>query len=192
MKRIGLIGEHPNDTSAIDVLLSRLYPNRFEFFPMLINVNGSKLEHQKIKRFLRNEYISHKPDWVIFIRDLDGLENEKAKINQKKRYFAEFRTVVGHRINSKTPNRNALYLLHVWEIEALIFSDIRTFNEYYGCEIEEVENPMFVVKPKEELTKVAPYKEMDCSEIFKKINLEKIRTVKYLNRFLVDFERLLA
>src|ERR1700752_4513467 len=95
----------------------------FEYTPLLNRINGSQLESQKTKHLLRKEYQYKKPEVVIFIRDLDGLKSETTKLNKRKEYFTEFNSVV---------DKKGIYLLHIYEIEALIFSDIETFNSEYS------------------------------------------------------------
>ena len=42
--RVGLLGESPNDTKAIEALLKPRYGQRVEFFTLLRNINGDMLE----------------------------------------------------------------------------------------------------------------------------------------------------
>ena len=116
---IGLVGEAPNDTLSVKNLLVNRFPeNKYTYITLLNRVNGDNLEYQKIKRWLRIEFETKKPDIVIFIRDLDGLAHEKDKIKKRKEYFSEFNSVV---------NKKGIFLLHIYEIEALILTDILIF-----------------------------------------------------------------
>jgi len=86
--KIGLVGEAPNDTQSIKNLLSKRYSNsKYEFVFMLQRTNGSNLDSQKSKRFLRIEFEQQKPDLVIFIRDLDSILPNKIKLYDRKNYF---------------------------------------------------------------------------------------------------------
>ena len=69
------------------------------------------------------------PDIVIFIRDLDGLETDtdfKEKKAKRQEYFTKSKSVV---------DKKALYLLNIYEIEALILADIEAFNAFYKSHI---------------------------------------------------------
>tara|TARA_B100000949_G_C14159049_1_gene398215 strand:+ start:230 stop:670 length:441 start_codon:yes stop_codon:yes gene_type:complete len=142
--KIGLVGEAPNDVQSIKNLFERFYKveDDFEFIFLLNNINGSQLEQQKTKHFLSLEYRLKKPDIVIFIRDLDGLKNNSTQVTLRKQYFTDFNSVV---------NRNGILLLHIYEIEALILSDIESFKKLYKCKIEKdwIDNPSEIEEPKE-------------------------------------------
>ena len=73
MKRIGLIGEDPNDTIAIKNLLVKKYPGLFICEPLLRNERGNNLDTKKYSARLKIEFEDIKPDIVIFVRDVDGI-----------------------------------------------------------------------------------------------------------------------
>jgi hypothetical protein len=135
MIKVGLLGEAPHDTGALTILLKQHFGDSIYFFPLVNDIRGSHIEEQRIKRLLRREYEIEKPQLVIFIRDLDGLESEKGKINRRKNYFTEFKTVV---------NNNAIFLLNIYAIEALILADIEAYNRLKGCSIAAIGDPMKV------------------------------------------------
>jgi hypothetical protein len=65
--KIGLVGEAPSDTTAIQNLLNRQYPD-FDFVTLLDRIHGSMLDNKKaINRLLRIEYEDQQPDIIIFI-----------------------------------------------------------------------------------------------------------------------------
>lgn len=183
MNKIGLVGEAPNDTDSIQLLLEKKYIG-IDFFSMLKRIRGSQLDDQKTKRLLRLEYEYESPDCVVFIRDLDGLKSDRDKLAQRKEYFANFRTVV---------DGKALYLLHIWEIEALILADIETFNEMFKCKGEVVKNPTMIKEPKELLKEISKgkYKETDNSKIFEKIRFDKTLRCDYFAEFIAKFEKII-
>ncbi|TDG37579.1 DUF4276 family protein [Pedobacter changchengzhani] len=164
--RVGLIGEAPNDTFAIGNLLSRNFEN-VHFFNLIENIRGSMLDNQKTKHFLRIEYQTQKPDIVIFIRDLDSLYSDTIQLKKRKDYFADFNTVV---------NKKGIFLLNIYEIEALILADHEAFNSLYDSDLKEELNPMDIFEPKELLYLTTrklrrKYSESDCPEIFKTLDV---------------------
>lgn len=82
--KIGLVGESPHDTQCIKILLRQLFPE-FQYVTISKNLHGAQLEQvQPTKRIIRNEYRIHRPDVVVFIRDLDSLANDSAQITRRK------------------------------------------------------------------------------------------------------------
>ncbi len=143
---------------------------------MLNRFNGSNLDSQKTKRFLRIEFEDKKPDIIIFIRDLDSILPNKEKLAERKLYFSSSNSVV---------NKKGIYLLHVFEIEALILADIEIFNEIYNSDISHIDNPMLIKEPKEYLKKNSKgYCESDNPDIFQKIRFEKVINCEYFKLFI--------
>lgn len=182
--KIGLVGEAPNDTESMKNLLIKRYPvEKFNFFSMLQIINGSNLDSQKTKRFLRIEFEQQKPDIVIFIRDLDSTLPNKEKLYERKNYFTTSNNVV---------NKKGIPLLHIHEIEALILTDVETFNNKYGTTIEEIENVMKIEEPKEFLKNASKkYNESHNSDIFKLINFDKTLNCLYFDKFIKNLDKLL-
>jgi len=177
--RIGLVGEAPNDTQSVKNLMQMEY--KFDFFFMLDRINGSKLDSQKTKRFLRIEYETKNPDIVIFIRDLDGLLSNRDQLNKRKLYFTNSNSVV---------DKKGVFLLHIYEIEALILCDIDTFNAIYNSELDLVDNPMMIEEPKEYLkSKTKLYNESHNADIFEKLSFEKALNCNYFERFITSFNK---
>lgn len=186
--KIGLVGEAPLDTTAIKELLQKKYHN-FEFVELLKNkITGSSLENQKTKTELRIECLTHRPDLVIFIRDLDGLmtkEYRKKRLDRQK-YYNSFKGC--------TQIKRTIFFLNIWEIEALILADINSFNEYYDCEIIFTDNPMNVVEPKEFLYNLNnKYSNSHNASILKKASFDTIyNNCKFFEHFINKFERLIV
>lgn len=175
--KIGLVGEAPNDTQSIKNLLSKKYSiEKHEFLFMLQRINGSTLDSQKTKRFLRIEYELQKPDIVIFIRDLDCVLPNMKKLYERKNYFTSSNNVV---------DKKGIPLLHIYEIEALILTDVVTFNSIYNSNLEEIENVMSIPEPKEHLKKASlKYNESHNADIFNLIDFDKTLNCEYFKRFI--------
>ncbi len=179
--KIGLIGEAPNDTKSIANLFEKQYPN-CNFVTLLHSITGDMLEEQRHKHLLRKEYQWHKPDVVIFIRDLDGLENNKTQLNLRKEYFTNYNSIV---------DRKGIFLLHIYEIEALILADINTFNNLYDVKIDFDKDSMLIKEPKEYLqSRCKKYKPSDNFFIFDKLDFEKLLNCRYFNNFITNFNKI--
>jgi len=176
--RIGLVGEAPNDTQSVKNLMMKKY--NYDFVFMLDRINGSKLDSQKTKRFLRIEYEIKNPDIVIFIRDLDSLFSNKTQLGKRKSYFTNSNSVV---------DKKGVFLLHIYEIEALILCDVETFNTIYNSQLDLVDDPMMVEEPKEYLkSKTKLYNESHNADIFEKLSFEKALNCNYFERFVTLFD----
>jgi len=182
LMRVGLIGESPNDTLSIKNLLLQKF-KEIEFFTLIKKLNGSFLDNQKTKHFLRKRYEIEKPEVIIFIRDLDTLKTDKKQLDLRKNYFADFNSVV---------DKKGIYLLNIWEIEALILADIKTFNKIYNTEIIDFEDVMLVKEPKEflELKTKKEYKNSHNPEIFELLNFDNVMRCKYFEEFISDFKNI--
>jgi hypothetical protein len=174
--KIGLVGESPHDTASVKNLLERVY-KEVEFVNLIEDIRGSQLDQmQPTKRILRIEYQDHKPDLVIFIRDLDGLITDREKLAKRFEYFREFRSVV---------DKKAIYMLNIFEIEALILCDLNAFQEHYSCQCTCNEDPHSVENPKEYLRLLNKhYREVDNADIFAKIeHSELLVKSRYYKQF---------
>ncbi|SHL24389.1 hypothetical protein [Chryseobacterium polytrichastri] len=182
--KIGLVGEAPNDTECIQVLLEKKY-TEFNFFFMLNRINGSNLENQKVKRILRVEYESEKPDIVIFIRDLDAILPNKSMLSRRKTYFNEFNSVV---------DKKGIFFLNVYEIEALILANHEIFNLTFNSQLVISENVMSISEPKEYLKNFSrQYDESMNVGIFKDLSFETVHdNCLYFEKFIKDFEKLIV
>jgi hypothetical protein len=181
MIRVGMIGEYPSDTKAIANLLNKKYANAIEFFPLIRDVHGSNLDNQKIKHLLRKEYEIEKPDFVLFVRDLDGLEHHTEQINYRKSCFTDFNSVI---------NRKGILLLNIYELEALLLTDIEAVRKYYGKEIDHVEDCMVIESPKEFIKKnISSYSTGHNPELFALLDYKiVIAKCRYFKKFDKEFE----
>jgi hypothetical protein len=183
MIRIGMIGEYPSDTKAIANLLNKKYADAIEFFPLIRDVHGSNLENQKIKHLLRREYQIEQPDFVLFIRDLDGLEHHAEKLIYRKACFTDFNSVI---------DKKGILLLNIFELEALLLTDIEAVNKYYGAKIDHVEDCMIIESPKEFLKKkISSYSTGHNPDLFGLLDYKNvIAKCRYYKKFDEDFEKI--
>lgn len=168
MKKIGLIGEDPNDTNAIKNLLERKYPKNIKFQQLLKNIRGHQLDNARVSKSLEIEYKEYKPNFVIFIRDADCISTEQAKIQKVHDWFSKLNISV---------NNTGILLMNVFELEALILADIATFNKLYRTTIKYSGNVMFQMDPKKFLKEKTyknhkKYSESDCPNIFKQLDFD--------------------
>ena len=184
--KIGLVGEAPNDTRAIQNLLSRNYKH-LEFVELLEQIDGSMLDNRKaISRLLRIEYESHRPDLVIFIRDLDSHEKDRKKKLERKDTFNYSNGIV---------NGRGLSLLNIYEIEALILADIDVFNREYGINVKRYDDVMLVPDPKERLMEASRkgkkrYNETHNAQLFLLLNFEiLISNCRYFSAFVKQLNK---
>jgi hypothetical protein len=168
MKKIGLIGEDPNDTTAIKNLLLKKHPNGLQFKQLIKNKHGYQLDNERTTNALKIEYEDYKPNFVIFIRDADALVTEENKIRKVNNWFSKLNPIVGNK---------GILLINIFELEALILADISTFNRLYGTTIKYSKNVMYQTKPKELLMKKTfnnrkKYTESHCPDIFKELEFD--------------------
>jgi len=184
MLKIGLIGEYPTDVDCISSLLVKKYDSDISFFPLIYGVHGSELENPKIKHQLRREYQYEKPDFVLFIRDLDGFEDNKFLLDQRKAYFTEFNSVV---------NRKGILLLNIYELEALLLSDVGMLNAYFEVQLEEIADCMQVEDPKGFLkTNIRKYSTGDNKTLFSLLNYDKVvNNCRYFKVFSQEFDKII-
>ena len=181
--KIGLVGEAPNDTNAIQNLLRKQYASLdYEFFPLINNIHGSELDNQKTKRSLQREYETEKPDVVIFIRDLDGTIKNNTAMEARRNYFRSSNSIV---------NKKGILLLNIFEIEALIIADIEAFNRHFNCQLKYEGDLMEVEQPKEDLKmKCNRFNESANPELFTLLSFETVRrNCSYFHQFIVKFEK---
>lgn len=182
--KIGLIGEYPTDIKAVAVLLRKEFGDDIELVPLLYDIHGDNLnpeqnnEKGKLKSLLRKEFEWEKPNLVIFIRDLDATpicKDYNEKIYRKKRYFANYRSIVG--------KQNAIFMLNIYELETLIFTQIEIFNRTYLADLQAIENIYLIKEPKEILKTAGnkKYNQSDNPKFFEylDINIVKLNSPRF-------------
>ncbi|GAA3990408.1 DUF4276 family protein [Hymenobacter antarcticus] len=169
---IGLIGENPNDSNALVALLKQRYEGRFAFTYLGKHRTGDQLSNPKMLRVLQTEFAAKQPALVIYIRDLDALASSTTKWQQRQAEFAKIKQIVGE---------EALFLLHVYQFEALILADIDAFNRQYRVSYSVKGDPTMVEKPKQKLMSATDkpkaarqYHENDSAEIAAKLDYAKL------------------
>ena len=177
---IGLIDEAPNDTDAIKNILVKQYKD-VRFISLLQPIRGSQLDSQKMIDDLHIEYAFQKPDLVIFIRDLDHTSLRSEKFKQRNKTFEKVNKVV---------DRKGIFLLHIYEIEALILTGIDIFNKMYNTNIVIDKDVSTYEEPKELLKNESyKYNESQNAEILNKIPIKTlINNCKYFSEFITKLE----
>lgn len=190
MIKIGLVGEDPNDTSAIKNLLEKKYKKRVQFIPLLKRINGYQLDNSKVKSSLSVEFADRKCKFVLYVRDLDAYKSEISKVNTKRKWFTD--------LDRQGANGKGILLLNIWEIEAMILADIATFNTIYKTKCKYPGDPMSQQEPKEYLKEqtrntAKSYRESDTPDIFAKLNFDTVQNrCSYFKSFIKDFDQKLA
>lgn len=182
MLKIGMVGENPTDIGCISNLLRKKYTEDLTLFPLLNGINGSNLENAKIKHQLRREYQYTKPAFILFIRDLDGLEDNNELLEKRWTYFKEFNTVV---------DKKGIFLLHIYELEALLLTDIALLNDYYKVNLNPIADCMKVEDPKGFLHRnIKKYFTGDNKALFSLLNYERvIENCRYFDSFSQEFDK---
>ena len=163
------MGESPNDTEAVKALWEKYYSDTpVEFCVHVQRVRGSDLDSQGTKRVLRKEYEVEKPSLVVFIRDLDALQSDKAKVKTRKEWFTSLNSVC---------DNNGLLLLNIFEIEAWLLADTSALNQRFNVSINAYDTPENIVEPKELLIKLTKnsYSEHHCRELIPLLDVELLK-----------------
>ena len=184
--------EHPhNDSNAIKRLIERQYESRQDLHIKVAikNIRGSQLDKKgkpsrKVIKLLKREFQDKKFNFVIYVRDLDGLPSQKDKITERETWF--------RLLDEEAANGDGLFFLAIYQLESVVLADIDTFNEIYKVKLTCNTHPMWKENPKKYLkngTKKVKYKyeEAHMTEIFENLNIEKARLkhkgLKSLNEF---------
>ncbi len=184
MKKIGLIGEDPNDTTSLKNLLLQKHPSGLQFKQLIKNKKGYQLDNAKIPSALKIEYDEYKPQHVIFIRDADSLPTNIIKIQKIKDWFNKLNEVI---------DGKGILLINIYELEALILADIDTFNLHYNTTIRYAKNVMYQQKPKEFLIQKTwktkkRYSESHCPDLFMHLKFDTIiKKAAFFNEFYSHF-----
>lgn len=173
MKRIGIIGEnYDNDSKPLRNLLSRVF-NKQEaiFIPVLPKFQGNQLERiRKLVTALKSDIITKRLDYLILMRDLGGLPSEIKKIDTRNSWFKKVEDGV---------SKKCVRFLIIYELEALLLSDIATFNKIYSTNYKPKGKPKFQKDPKGKLKEITAhpkktYHESHAADIFQELNHQKL------------------
>ena len=188
-KRVGLVGEDPNDTSSVKNLLLQRFDKNISYIQLLNNIRGHQLDNARTKHSLQIECKIKQPDIIIFIRDADGICTHENAIQKCNSWHTNLSGVV------KTKN---ILLLNIYELEVLIFADIEVFNKKYNTSIKDNRDVTFIKEPKEELKRKTSklnkkYFESDCPELFKLLRIDNvIKNCSYFREFITKFSELVS
>ncbi|WP_125916664.1 hypothetical protein [Hymenobacter coccineus] len=179
--RVGLLGESPNDTAALKVLLQQKYKERIQVFTLLKNLKADKVAGPKALRMLPKQYAEQQPDIVVFTRDLDALASDVTQMQKRRNEFNAINLCVGGK---------GIFLLHIYEFEALIMAHIGPFNTLYKCTCNPQADPMRIIDPKGNLQEASrkgkrgEYSENDCEEVCAQLDYaELVKNCGYFRDF---------
>ena len=186
MVKIGILGENPYDNSAIIHLLNQKYSSKVQFVRMLENYEGDQLGSQKVKKIINLEFIKESPKFILISRDLDSYRTDQEKINKRHQWF--------NGINALT-NGKSIFLLNIWELEALILADIDTFNKLYKTSHKFKGDPSLQKEPKEKLKSLTfksqkRFHESHCPDVFQMLDFDTVKSnCTYFRDFIAAFEK---
>lgn len=171
MKRVGIVGEHyDNDATALKKLLAQQYDvQKALFFPLLKTLKGKQLDRiEKVVKMIIVEARKLKLDFIIYVRDLDSLPSDNKKMNDLLTWF-----------NQVKLNKQDIFFISTFELEALMLADILKFNELYEVKIGFKGNPLFKENPKEYLKEQTAkakqkYHESHAIKIFESLRFAEI------------------
>jgi hypothetical protein len=181
MVKIGIIAENKNDAKAISSLFKNNFPQQFDFHHVLPLVTGSQLDDENSNHLvlkLRREFEFEELNYILYIRDLDALITDLEKVRFRKKRFQRF---------ARTVNNKAIFMLNIYEIEALILADIETYKEYKNNPdlSFDVSKAILTVEP----DKMLPtYNKGELVKIIPLLNIENLKANhKYFEVFLSQF-----
>jgi Domain of unknown function (DUF4276) len=182
--KIGVIGEHPaNDAQAIINLLQPHYGEKAQFKVCLKNFTGDDLSSAKFLQELKRANFQNIYDFVLIIRDLDGLPTQTDLLEKKQDLFQKYQEKL---------NGIGIFMLNIFELEALILSDLTNFNKRFKTKFSFQGNPAYQNDPKGLLKSKSDtkYQESDAIDLFKSINIVEIRKKhSFFNDFCIEFEQ---
>ncbi len=170
--RVGLLGESPNDTAALRVLLQKKYGGRIQMFPLLKNLKADKISGLKALRMLPDAYADERLDMAVFTRDLDALASDVTQQKKRQKEFDDINACI---------DSNGVFLLHIYEFEALIMAHIEPFNDMFKCACRPQADPMRIMDPKGKLQEASrkgkrgiEYSENDCEAVCAKLDYAEL------------------
>ena len=95
-------------------------------------------------------------------------------------------------------NGKGLFLLNIYELEALILADVEAFNQLYGTSISFSGDPMRRKEPKEYLQRKIKavkkskkyYHESDAPEIFSALDITQLlKNCRYFKAFFAEWKK---
>ncbi|MGQ2982251.1 hypothetical protein [Flavobacterium sp.] len=158
--KVGLIGENPNDTIGVAQLLLQCHPHYY--VPVLKRRTGGQLDNVKFTKLFEIELKTGQFDLLIFVRDLDGFENDAPKMQARQKWFNNHKVLF---------NGESLYLLNIQTLEAIFFSDIESLNKIFKLKLK-FKNPLQIDNPKKELIRLTSekYKESRSADYMARLD----------------------
>ncbi len=176
-KKVGIIGEHPqNDAEAMIALLERYKQENvcFELIDVK-NFHGSAMFNPKFASVLVSQLYGEDFDHLIVLCDLDftkeKVKREKDKIKDRDKWFGK--------VNKSIDNIGVFFLI-IYELEALMLCDTDVLSRFFQTAFIFEGNPIKEKYPKEYIqeisqkTIIGKYEEKNATAIFKKLHFEKI------------------
>jgi len=187
MIKIGLIGEHSNDTDSIAQLMRKKYNVGFHYKTLSVHKYGSQIYNESSAKTFNFEIKKYTPHCVIIVADADAIITETTRIRYKRTLCERL---------SKMLNSRCILLLNIYELEALIFADLDRFNTLYNTSIKGNRDVSFIEKPKDELKSKSKlpkkFKESDCSVLFNELIIDIVsKNCSYFKTFLHEFSELI-
>jgi hypothetical protein len=188
--RIGVIAENPNDFVAVARFLKQKYSD-YQFFQLIKRFTGSQLDDKNsnmVLHVLINEIQSEQPDFLLYIRDLDATmadDEATGKIKNMKDRFKKF---------AKQKPEKSIFMLNIYELEALILADFEAFKTYYKNTDWHFDskNAANTPDPKGLLQTFTTYNEGNARDIFPRLNIKTvIENHRFFAAFLLDFDKML-
>lgn len=192
-EKIAILSENPNDVQAIANLLKKKY--NYKFISLLRTsdkITGDMLRNQKNKHTIRKAFQFSKPDLVLFSLDLDATQNSqnyKDKLAEKKATYSELKSLF---YTSKS-KKNSIFLLNIYELEALILADIETINQFYNSDFQIIKSVELIKAPKEFLKSKISYNEGKSPQVFALLDFETVqKNCAYFSDFVIRFDEQLS
>ena len=88
-------------------------------------------------------------------------------------------------------DKKGLFLLNIYELEALLLSDIKKVEEYYSVSVGKIEDCMKITDPKGYLYKsIKAYSTGDNKALFILLDYDQVVcNCRYFKKFVDDFEK---
>lgn len=157
---------YKNDGEPVADLLARYFPERISFVQFCQRFKGDKMQTSEFFLALETACIAEKPDMVLIIRDLDS----DKKLKLRNDYFEQCKASIAETA--------PVFLLFVYEIEALALADLKTTEAFYRLKkpVHFTKTPEKQTNPKGFLQTYTDYTESDMRELVTLFDLNALKT----------------
>jgi hypothetical protein len=154
-----------NDGEPIADLLTRYFPDKISIIQFCKRFKGDKLQTADFFLELEASCKAEKPDIVLIVRDLDSDKKQKLR----NEYFEQCKANI--------TEIQSVFLLFVYEIEALALADLKTVETFYYLKkpIIFTKTPEKQTNPKDFLQKNTNYSESDMRELVALFDLNQLK-----------------